>query len=922
MTKSWFNIKKITKVSIVLIISLMLNVGYVKPSYADWWDNFVSGMATGAKQFYNVGKVVVQNTVGGAFNTICAGIAYGGKHLAKAVGADGIARDLDYTQDYFMERTGAVGIVLNWAGETASYKFGWNNTAYKFDKSGDIAKYGALNTAADMFESFGGTDAANALRNAANYYENEHQPFYVSGCPVSTYRDLYTCSNTCWVVIVFETLTGAFLTAAEKGLGVVQNAGKIILFVGFVLWLAKWGLDKVSSFNEIQLANILGELFKFSFKILFAYLFITVSTFAIRDYFVRPIMSVGSIIGQNMWHKEVKKVIEDWDRLTDEDYVASNEIVSEIMEQSPENVEPADATEGLGSDLTDEEIAENEYAIAKNNENFSKSEIPNLLIPGISEGRISSGAGCRPTPIGGGSKCHKGVDISIQGVKNTGICVPYLAAGPGELYYQTINGYGRVAIINHGKVGNYYWATLYAHMGSKTDTLKKVNNLESKMSVNQGTPIGCIGGSGGSPGAIDEEAYAVHGHFEVHATQKDSNGQFSGGKQVDPLALAGGVIEPIQPICDKCNGKNRITTEAAEKFLNCKTKVSSWTCQKELNGGFAAAGYAIEEINSSNDAGITTPVPKQTVITTYDYNRKGAIMPKSIMNSMLGALRVINNTVAENMVLGRSIMCYADMQYGGKIQVKMLNFDTGLFVINLPMWLQGAVLFVFGLMLTIAVAYYFLDITFKIGFSILLIPIAIALWPFEPTKDRLAKVLSILLKASASFAFMAIITAYGMALVEASLGTTLEEIYKAIDSDAFNQTYVKRTRGPLDAANVNISNKLALFTTNFLFLCMAMYYFFSLVGQAINTYTNHFFPDGVFGNSSPMHEGLTGATQKLGKVAAAPGKAAMNAVQTQVGEKVKGAAAKFGRGVGNFASKPVNWAMKKFGGKSGKGGGK
>jgi hypothetical protein len=133
-------------------------------------------------------------------------------------------------------------------------------------------------------------------------------PVSGGGCNVSGYAAQY--QSGCWSCLVMEKLTSAFLNAAKHGLPVTQKAGITILFVGTLLWLVKWGLNNVSSFNEIQMANILGELFKFLFKALFALCFILVSTAAIRDYFVRPIMSVGAVIVQNMWDNEKVKGIE------------------------------------------------------------------------------------------------------------------------------------------------------------------------------------------------------------------------------------------------------------------------------------------------------------------------------------------------------------------------------------------------------------------------------------------------------------------------------------------------------------------------------------------------------------------------------------------------------------------------------------
>ena len=136
-------------------------------------------------------------------------------------------------------------------------------------------------------------------------------------CSAAVFRAQHTAG--CWSCLVVERLTSAFLNAAKHGLPITQKAGVIILVLGTILWVLKWGLDNVSSFSEIQLANILNTLFQTCFKVMLAYWFIVLSTNAISQYFIRPIMSVGAIIGQNMWSEEVKEQTEVWDDLADVD---------------------------------------------------------------------------------------------------------------------------------------------------------------------------------------------------------------------------------------------------------------------------------------------------------------------------------------------------------------------------------------------------------------------------------------------------------------------------------------------------------------------------------------------------------------------------------------------------------------------------
>ena len=79
-------------------------------------------------------------------------------------------------------------------------------------------------------------------------------------CSVEVYRAQHT--GGCWACLVIERLTSAFLNVAKHALPITQKAGIILLVLGTALWVLKWGLDNVSSFNDVKNANILNSLFK------------------------------------------------------------------------------------------------------------------------------------------------------------------------------------------------------------------------------------------------------------------------------------------------------------------------------------------------------------------------------------------------------------------------------------------------------------------------------------------------------------------------------------------------------------------------------------------------------------------------------------------------------------------------------------
>ena len=171
-------------------------------------------------------------------------------------------------------------------------------------------------------------------------------------CSASVYRAQHSAG--CWSCLVLEKITSAFLQVAKNGMKVTQKVGVMVLSLGSILWILMWGLNNVSTFSEVQLANILNDLFKFMFKALLAYWFIVLSSTAIGEYFVRPIMSVGAVIGQNMWDSEVKTQIKPWDNLSDEDITKNVDTAEKKQKERTEEYQSDEDSQQGDQEILDE----------------------------------------------------------------------------------------------------------------------------------------------------------------------------------------------------------------------------------------------------------------------------------------------------------------------------------------------------------------------------------------------------------------------------------------------------------------------------------------------------------------------------------------------------------------------------------------
>lgn len=211
----------------------------------------------------------------------------------------------------------------------------------------------------------------------------------------------------------------------------------------------------------------------------------------------------------------------------------------------------------------------------------------------------------------------------------------------------------------------------------------------------------------------------------------------------------------------------------------------------------------------------------------------GGVIPDSVLTSIYNTTYNISNSVMLVSVLGNALMCHAT--HSGKEHVTVFGVEIVSFP-NIPVWICGAIVYCFGFMLVLSIAFYVVDVSFKLGFAIILLPIGIALWPFEKTKDKIVILISIFLRTAAIFVFLAITVSYTVEMLSVALGN----IHSSLDAIDKNDTDT-------------ISQTFSLGSSVYLVVVAVLVYGMKLIGSAIPEYANKFFPDKAFGGASPIH---------------------------------------------------------------------
>lgn len=251
----------------------------------------------------------------------------------------------------------------------------------------------------------------------------------------------------------------------------------------------------------------------------------------------------------------------------------------------------------------------------------------------------------------------------------------------------------------------------------------------------------------------------------------------------------------------------------------------------------------------------------------------GGVIPDAVLANIYNTTRDISDATAFVLVLGHALTCNAVNANSWDVTILGVHLMK---IPNIPVWLCGAIIYFCGFMLTLSVTFYLVDIAFKLGFAVIMLPIGVALWPFPITKDKLSILISIMLKNAAVFVFLALTVSYGLNLI-GEAGGGLEDIFARID------------RNETDT----VSRDFSLASTNFLIVLFALVYSMKLIGSAIEDYADKFFPDKAFGGgqaASPMHGSLTQAMDFAKKKTVDPvaswGK---DVAKTQLGKATVGA---------------------------------
>ncbi len=247
---------------------------------------------------------------------------------------------------------------------------------------------------------------------------------------------------------------------------------------------------------------------------------------------------------------------------------------------------------------------------------------------------------------------------------------------------------------------------------------------------------------------------------------------------------------------------------------------------------------------TSNHSGCSSSV--KTFSTTPDGS--GAVIDPKVLVALDKMMEKIYTSLGKTFMLGHALICYGT-------EVEYYSVPTGMlppFFLKIPNFsfcICGLLIYGTAFFLTMAIGMYFLDISYKLGFAVLFLPVSMALWPFPPTKNKFTDNISIVLRNAMLFTFVSVGICYAVILINRGVLSNMgwKDFWEAIEKDSTEK----------------LSENFDLVSLHILVMIFALIYGFKIVGSSINDYLGRFFSDGVFGSSSPMHQMGTQAVGTL-----------------------------------------------------------
>ncbi|MBO6282287.1 MAG: hypothetical protein J6N49_07180 [Alphaproteobacteria bacterium] len=272
-------------------------------------------------------------------------------------------------------------------------------------------------------------------------------------------------------------------------------------------------------------------------------------------------------------------------------------------------------------------------------------------------------------------------------------------------------------------------------------------------------------------------------------------------------------------------------------------------------------------------------------VTTADSN---GMFDNSILVDMQNMMRKVYKALSMLFMMGHGLMCYAI-----KVAYICIGVDPYICIAKLPnlnFLISGLVIYITAVFMCMSIGMYFVDISFKLGFAVIFIPVSIGLWPFKPTHGKFSENLSIVIRNGMLFMLVAIGVSYAVILI-------VDGIFASTAGEATG--WAGFWMAIAEKKTALLVKNFSLDSLHILLVGFCLIFGFKILASSVNDYLNYFFQDSAFGSESPMHHV---GTQAVGMAANYTVKPAVSFAKDVATHQAGRAIAGLGSGIAKMGS--------------------
>lgn len=233
------------------------------------------------------------------------------------------------------------------------------------------------------------------------------------------------------------------------------------------------------------------------------------------------------------------------------------------------------------------------------------------------------------------------------------------------------------------------------------------------------------------------------------------------------------------------------------------------------------------------------------------------------------------NAVSSNMMkLGDMLLCSSLHGSAADVSLEVMGIDVySTKLVDPFLWFSGFILYMLGFFILMIASFYMFDVAFNLSISITLLPLALALWPFGVTRDKLKQVIESITFYVGVFIFLPL----GILVANSIVQTVIENAINASDFN-FEEAYFN------DEADL-ISGNLNFFTLTFLKLLLCYIVAIRIIPLFANDFCSYFFGNALTGNA--LSQKAAQIAQMLKKQGKKVGKYGKDVVKHQTGSAIE-----------------------------------